>query len=103
MRTRHLATLVVSLAALAVGGTARAETVYVKADRLLDVETGKYVPAPLVTVTDGKIAAVESGGVAPAGAEVIDLAGHREVDADGRAAGRRTVGRGRPRIHAVRG
>ena len=35
MRTRHLATLVVSLAALAVGGTAQAETVYVKADRLL--------------------------------------------------------------------
>ena len=26
-----------------------------------------------------------------------------EADADGRAAGRRTVGRGRPRIHAVRG
>ena len=76
MRTRHLATLAVSLAALAVGGTAQAETVYVKADRMLDVETGKYVPAPLVTVTDGKIAAVESGGVAPAGAEVIDLAGH---------------------------
>ena len=76
MRTRHLATLVVSLAALAVGGTAQAESVYVKADRLLELETGKYVAAPLVTVTDGKIAAVESGGVAPAGAEVIDLAGH---------------------------
>ena len=76
MRTRHLATLAVSLAALAVGATAQAETVYVKADHMLDVETGKYVPAPLVTVTDGKIAAVESGGVAPAGAEVIDLAGH---------------------------
>lgn len=76
MRTRPLAALAVSLAALAVGGTAQAETVYVKADRLLDVETGKYVAAPLVTVTDGKIAAVESGGTAPAGAEVIDLAGH---------------------------
>lgn len=76
MRTRHLATLAVSLAALSLGGTAQAETVYVKADRLLDVETGKYVAAPLVTVTDGKIAAVESGGTPPAGAEVIDLSGH---------------------------
>lgn len=76
MRTRHLATLAVSLAALALGGAAQAETVYVKADRLLDVETGKYVAAPLVTVTDGKIAAVESGGTPPAGAEVIDLSGH---------------------------
>lgn len=76
MRTRHLATFAVSLAALALGGAAQAETVYVKADRLLDVETGKYVAAPLVTVTDGKIAAVESGGVPPAGAEVIDLSGH---------------------------
>ena len=55
---------------------AQAETVYITADRLLDVETGKYVTAPLVTVTDGKIAGVESGGTAPAGAEVIDLSGH---------------------------
>lgn len=69
-----------SLAALAAviagAAPAAAETVYIKADRLLEVETGKYVDAPLVTVTDGLIASVTSGGAAPAGAEVIDLTGH---------------------------
>ena len=50
-----------------------AETVYVKAARLLDVESGKYVSNPLITVTDGKVAAVDSGKAAPAGGRVIDL------------------------------
>ena len=70
---RAIATLVMA-AGLAV--TAQAETIYIKADRLLEVETGKYVNAPLVTVTDGMIAAVASGGAAPGGADVIDLSGH---------------------------
>ena len=70
MRTMAALALAASLAT-----TARAETVYVKADRLLDVEAGRYVEAPLVTVTDGMIAAVEAGGSTPAGAEVIDLSG----------------------------
>ncbi|MBO9499646.1 MAG: amidohydrolase family protein [Novosphingobium sp.] len=52
---------------------AAAETVYVKAARLLDVESGKYVSDPLVAVTDGKVTAVESGKPAPVGARVIDL------------------------------
>ena len=62
---------------LALGASpALAETTYVTADRMLDVETGRYVDAPLITVIDGKVSAVESGGTAPAGAAVIDLAGH---------------------------
>ena len=55
---------------------ALAETSYVTADRMLDVETGRYVAAPLITIVDGKISAVESGGTAPEGAKVTDLAGH---------------------------
>ncbi len=54
-------------------GPAGAETVYIKAARLLDVESGKYVADPLLTVTDGKIAAVESGKSAPAGGTLVDL------------------------------
>jgi imidazolonepropionase-like amidohydrolase len=53
-----------------------AETVYIKADRLLDVEAGRYLDAPLITTVDGKVTKVESGGTAPTGAKVIDLAGH---------------------------
>lgn len=70
---RAIATLVL---AAGLAGTAQADTIYIKADRLLEVESGNYVDAPLVTVTDGMIAAVASGGAAPAGAEVIDLSGH---------------------------
>jgi len=57
----------------AMASPAAAETVYVKAARLLDVEAGKYIANPLLTVTDGKVAAVDSGKAAPAGAHVIDL------------------------------
>lgn len=55
---------------------ALAETSYVTADRMLDVESGRYVDAPLITIVDGKIAAVESGGTAPEGSAITDLAGH---------------------------
>ena len=65
-----------SAIALALSSAAQAETVYVTADRLLEVETGQYLPDPLVTVVDGKIERVESGASAPSGAEVIDLSGH---------------------------
>ncbi len=52
---------------------ALAETSYVTAARMLDVETGRYVTKPLLTITDGKIAAVQSGGSAPDGSTLIDL------------------------------
>ena len=55
---------------------AAAETLYVTGDRLLDVETGEFVAAPLIAIEDGKIVSVTSGADAPAGAEVIDLSGY---------------------------
>ncbi len=67
-----------ALAAVLFGASAMpasAETVFVTADRMLDVESGKYVAAPLLTITDGKIAKVESGATPPSGAQVINLAG----------------------------
>ncbi len=66
----HLA----GILALSMTGAAHAETVYVTADRLLDVERGRYVEAPLIRIDDGKVAEI-SRGAPPAGAEVIDLAG----------------------------
>jgi len=70
-RTLYVGTIL-SLAA----SPALAETSYVTADRMLDVESGRYVDAPLITIVDGKIAAVESGGTAPEGSAITDLAGH---------------------------
>lgn len=55
---------------------AAAETVVVTADRMLDVETGRFVENPVVTVVDGKVASVGSGSAIPADAKRIDLAGH---------------------------
>ncbi len=60
---------------------ARADTVVVTADRLLDVATGQYVPHPQVTIVDGRITAVAAGSgtvapvAAPAGARHVDLPG----------------------------
>ena len=53
-----------------------AETVVVTADRMLDVETGRFVENPVVTVVDGKVASVGSGSAITADAKRIDLAGH---------------------------
>ena len=55
---------------------AAAETTYVTSDRMLDVERGRYVEAPLITIVDGKVVSVESGKRAPDGSELIDLSGH---------------------------
>jgi len=68
------AAVAVSLMSL-LAASASAETTYVTGDRLLDVERGRYVEAPLITITDGKIVSVESGKSAPDGSEVIDLSG----------------------------
>lgn len=54
---------------------AHAETRYVVADRMLEVETGAYIANPVIAVEDGKIVAITTGS-APAGAEVEDLSGH---------------------------
>lgn len=69
------AAVAISLMSLA-AASAAAETTYVTGDRMLDVERGRYVEAPLITIVDGKVVSVESGKSAPDDAEVIDLSGH---------------------------
>ena len=70
-----LATSAAALALLASTPLA-AETVAVTADRLLDVESGRYIANPVVVIVDGRISSVTSGGAVPDGAEHIDLPGH---------------------------
>jgi imidazolonepropionase-like amidohydrolase len=65
---------IAALGALCAASSASAETVYVTAARLLDVERGRYVEAPLIRIEDGKVAEIGTGA-APAGATVIDLGG----------------------------
>ena len=54
---------------------ASAEPVYLTADRMLDVESGRMVDRPVITMEDGRIVAVERGVAVPEGAEHIDLSG----------------------------
>jgi imidazolonepropionase-like amidohydrolase len=64
------------LGGAALAGAAFADTVVITADRMLDVQTGRYVERPAITVTDGRITAVgRQGGAVPAGARRLDLAG----------------------------
>ena len=67
--------LVAAVAALACAHAASAQTVYVKAARALDVESGRYLQNPVITIEDGRISAVDAGGTVPEGSEVIDLQG----------------------------
>lgn len=61
---------------LVVAGSARADTVVVTADRLIDVLAGSVVEHPQITVTDGRIVAVgQQGSPIAAGARRIDLQG----------------------------
>ncbi|MCC2979705.1 metal-dependent hydrolase family protein [Sphingomonas sp. IC4-52] len=60
------------IAAAAVAATpVAAETVVVTAARMLDVEMGRIVERPVITVTDGRITAI--GAAAPADAKQLDL------------------------------
>jgi imidazolonepropionase-like amidohydrolase len=63
--------------ALATPSVACAETIYLTADRMIDVEAGRSVARPALTIVDGRITAVGTQGslAAPAGARQIDLAG----------------------------
>jgi len=65
------------VAVLLLAGRAEAKTTYVTADRLLDVRTGRMIEGPLVTIVDGKVAAVGSlaASTIPAGSEVVSLDG----------------------------
>ncbi|MBY0303444.1 MULTISPECIES: metal-dependent hydrolase family protein [Sphingomonas] len=63
----------VALPAMAAPAQKAPETVVVTAARMLDVQSGRMVDRPVVTVVDGKVTAVASGGAVPAGAKRIDL------------------------------
>lgn len=69
----RLGTRTLVTAALCIGGalSANAQTTVIRADRMLDVASGRIVSGATVTVQDGRIVAV--GGNVPRSAEVIDL------------------------------
>lgn len=58
--------------ALALGGTAHAETVYVRAGHLVDPEKGAVEGARVLRVENGRVAAILPDGALPAGAKVVD-------------------------------
>jgi imidazolonepropionase-like amidohydrolase len=62
---------------IGVATAARAETIYLTADRLVDTAAGKTVDHPAVVITDDRVTAVGTVGAlpAPAGARRIDLPG----------------------------
>jgi len=61
---------------LALTCAAQADTVVVTADRLLDVQAGRYVDKPQITIVDGRIGTVGRQGEAiAAGARRVDLPG----------------------------
>ncbi|MFZ0266118.1 amidohydrolase family protein [Caulobacter sp.] len=72
----RLAALAFAAAACAAPLAHAADVEVVRAARLLDVATGKYLDNPQVVVTDGRITAVgKAGDAVPAGATLVDLPG----------------------------
>src|SRR5688572_17815300 len=69
--SRHL----LCLAFLLLAGTASAETLVLRADRLLDVRDGDYVKPAVVVIEGDRITGINPPNV-PAGARVIELPGH---------------------------
>jgi imidazolonepropionase-like amidohydrolase len=64
------------LALASAAGAARAETVVVTADRMVDVLAGRVVDRPVIVVDGGRIVSVgTNAAAAPAGARRIDLPG----------------------------
>ena len=65
-----------SIGILICGGSARADTVVVSADRMVDVLAGRTVARPQITITDGRISAISNqDSPVAAGARRIDLPG----------------------------
>ncbi|MGB7404084.1 MAG: amidohydrolase family protein [Pacificimonas sp.] len=72
MRHRLIACLLTGF----VSTSAQADT-WITADRMLDVENGRYVDDPVIRADEGgRIVSIDSGGSVPAGQEHIDFAGH---------------------------
>lgn len=71
-----LPSLALAAAFLATGASALAETVVLTADAMVDVETGRLIDDPAITITDGIITDVATGEAPQIeGAEYIDLNG----------------------------
>jgi imidazolonepropionase-like amidohydrolase len=102
------AAAVLTWASLALSAVAHADTVIVTADKMVDVVAGKVVDHPLITITDGRIAAVSTAGAGAAagsnastGARRIDLPGmtvlpglidmHTHITSDPRYSGYREL------------
>ncbi|WP_408590019.1 amidohydrolase family protein [Novosphingobium sp.] len=68
------ATPLALILALTIGTAAHAETVFVRAGRLIDPESGTVLAKRLLRVEDGRVAAItaDTGAALPAGASVID-------------------------------
>jgi imidazolonepropionase-like amidohydrolase len=62
---------------------ARADIVVVTADRMLDVLKGRIIDHPSVTISDGRITAVDAGGDLAAGALAGGVTGARHVNLPG--------------------
>ncbi len=62
-------------AGLALGGAAAAETVYVRAGRLIDVERGAVLEDRMIRIENDRIAEVAAWTAPPAGARIIDWSG----------------------------
>jgi len=68
-------TWLAALAALGLAAPAAAETVYVHAGRMVDVEKGQVLTDRRIRIEDDRIAAVEPWSPPPAGATIIDWSG----------------------------
>ncbi|MDY0747187.1 amidohydrolase family protein [Paucibacter sp. R3-3] len=76
----RLAQTSLALLILALASAAQADTVVVTAERLLDVQAGRYVDKPQITIVDGRISAVGrqgegKGDAVATGARRVDLPG----------------------------
>ncbi|WP_226018349.1 amidohydrolase family protein [Novosphingobium sp. FKTRR1] len=71
---KFTATPLALILTLTIGTAAHAETVFVRAGRLIDPESGTVLAKRLLRVEDGRVAAItaDTGAALPAGASVID-------------------------------
>ncbi len=65
-------TILAAIALLTASTPAHAETLYVRAGRLVDPETGTVQAARLLRVENGRVAANTADGPVPAGAKLVD-------------------------------
>lgn len=72
---RDMNRLILATALSLIASTAHAETVYVRAGRLIDPEAGRVLTARLLRIEDGRVAAITADAKLPDGAKVIDWSG----------------------------